>query len=111
MPIRITEIDATPAAFPIISSFDDHPTRSKMRFPAIDANAVRKEFGLTPKTPLVACAARLFRGKGQDLAIRALPLVRKALPDVKLMIVGQDDRLATPTSFSAESMKSCPPPI
>ena len=70
--------------------------------PAIDRDAVRKEFGLTPKTPLVVCAARLFRGKGQDLAIRALPLVRKALPDVKLMIVGQDDRLATPTSFGAE---------
>jgi len=36
VPVGITEIDAAAATFPIISSFDDHPTRSEMHLPAVE---------------------------------------------------------------------------
>lgn len=70
--------------------------------PAIDGQPVRNEFGLTPDTPLIVCAGRLFRGKGQDVVIRALPLVRREFPDVRLLIVGADDRQAMRGSFTEE---------
>jgi glycosyltransferase involved in cell wall biosynthesis len=67
-----------------------------------DGTRVRREFGFTPETPVLVCAARLFRGKGQDLVIRALPVVAREFPDVRLLIVGRDDRQAMRTSFTEE---------
>jgi glycosyltransferase involved in cell wall biosynthesis len=68
----------------------------------LDRNLVRREFGIAPTTPVIASAARLFRGKGQDELIRALPLVRAEFPDVRVLIVGRDDLQAMKTSFTAE---------
>jgi glycosyltransferase involved in cell wall biosynthesis len=51
---------------------------------------------------VIACAARLFRGKGQDDVIRALPHVCKEFPDVRVLIIGSDDRQAMRTSFTDE---------
>jgi phosphatidylinositol alpha-1,6-mannosyltransferase len=50
--------------------------------------ALRGELGLRGK-PVILCVARLVRRKGQDTLIRALPLVRRAVPDAMLVIVGQ----------------------
>ena len=36
MPVGLTEIDTAAATFPIISRLDDDPTRSEMRFPAVE---------------------------------------------------------------------------
>lgn len=41
-------------------------------------------------------------GKGQDDVIRAIPLVRREFPSVRVLIIGQDDRQAMRTSFTAE---------
>jgi len=68
----------------------------------LDASAVRREFGIAPDAPVITCAARLFRGKGQDELIRALPFVRQEFPDVRVLMVGRDDLLAQKESFSAE---------
>ena len=68
----------------------------------LDASSVRRGLGIPPEAPVLACAARLFRGKGQDEVIRALSVVRKEFPLVRLLIIGQDDLQAMRTSFTAE---------
>jgi glycosyltransferase involved in cell wall biosynthesis len=68
----------------------------------LDPGPVRRALGIPSHAPVVACVARLFRGKGQDDVIRALSLVRREFPDVRLLIIGEDDRQAMQTSFTAE---------
>jgi glycosyltransferase involved in cell wall biosynthesis len=70
--------------------------------PQLGGGSLRRELGLTPETPVIACAARLFRGKGQDQLIRAMPAVRREFPDVRLLIIGRDDRQAMRASFTEE---------
>jgi glycosyltransferase involved in cell wall biosynthesis len=70
--------------------------------PRLGGGSVRSELGLRPDTPVIACAARLFRGKGQDQLIRALPAVRREFSDVRLLIIGRDDRQAMRTSFTED---------
>ena len=53
--------------------------------------AVRNEFGIAPETPLIASASRLFKYKGQHELLQALPQVKARFPDVKVLIVGEDD--------------------
>jgi glycosyltransferase involved in cell wall biosynthesis len=40
---------------------------------------------------VILCVGRLSEAKGFQYAIRALPVVRKAIPNVRLVIVGKDD--------------------
>jgi len=68
----------------------------------LDPAATRCSLGIRPGAPVIACAARLFRGKGQDDVIRALVAVRRELPDVRLLIIGREDRYAMKTGFLAE---------
>jgi len=68
----------------------------------LDPSSVRRDLGIPSGAPVVACAARLFRGKGQDDVIRAISVLRRELPLVRLLIIGQDDREAMRTSFTAE---------
>jgi glycosyltransferase involved in cell wall biosynthesis len=67
-----------------------------------DGAAVRREFAIPPDAPVIACAARLFKGKGQDDLITVLPQVRREFPEARVLIVGADDRAAMRTSFSVE---------
>jgi glycosyltransferase involved in cell wall biosynthesis len=69
--------------------------------PSLDPQVVRCEFGIGPTSPVIACAARLFREKGQYDLIQALPSVREQFPDVRLLIIGTDDMNTRPT-FSDE---------
>jgi phosphatidyl-myo-inositol dimannoside synthase len=55
--------------------------------PSVDGGPVRERHGLTER-PVIVCVSRLVPRKGQDMLIRALPLVRKAVPDVALLLVG-----------------------
>ncbi|MFE2438872.1 glycosyltransferase family 4 protein, partial [Streptomyces sp. NPDC059409] len=55
--------------------------------PAVDGTPVRTRYGLGHR-PVVLCAARLVPRKGQDTLIRALPWVRRAVPDAVLLLVG-----------------------
>jgi glycosyltransferase involved in cell wall biosynthesis len=68
----------------------------------LDAGPVRRALGIEPGVPVIACAARLFRGKGQDEVIRALPDVCEEFPEVRVLIIGSDDRQAMRTSFTDE---------
>lgn len=55
--------------------------------PSVDGSAVRRKYGLDGR-PVIVCVSRLVPRKGQDLLVKALPLVRKAVPDTALLLVG-----------------------
>ncbi len=52
-----------------------------------DAAAARRELGL-PEAPTVVCVGRLAHQKGQDRLLAAWPLVRAAVPQAQLALVG-----------------------
>lgn len=56
----------------------------------IDPAPVRRELGLPDTAKVVTCVARIFRPKGQVELVRAVALAHKEVPDVLLLIVGQD---------------------
>jgi len=70
--------------------------------PAIDPSSVRREFAIPEGAPVVACAARLFRGKGQAEVVRAIAALRQEFPDIRLLIIGRDDFQVMRTSFTDE---------
>jgi len=55
--------------------------------PGVDGRAVRERHRLADR-PVIVCVSRLVRRKGQDTLLRALPLVRAAVPDATLLLVG-----------------------
>ena len=69
---------------------------------ACDGGPIRREFGISEGAPVIACVARLFRGKGQDDVIRAMAAIRDEFPGVRLLVAGRDDRQAMRTSFTEE---------
>ncbi|WP_405612456.1 glycosyltransferase family 4 protein [Streptomyces sp. NBC_01511] len=50
-------------------------------------DAVRERHGISGKK-IILCVSRLVTRKGQDVLIRALPLIRRAVPDAVLVVVG-----------------------
>lgn len=68
----------------------------------LDSTPVRKALGIPADAAVVACAARVFPGKGQDNVIRALARIRPEFPNVRLVVIGDDYRYASATSFTAE---------
>ncbi|MFI1013840.1 glycosyltransferase family 4 protein [Streptomyces sp. NPDC020965] len=78
-----------------------HYTPDDERPPADDDAAadVRAEpgrpYGIPPGAPLVVCVGRLCRQKGQDVLLAAWPRVVAAVPDARLLLVGDGpDRAA-----------------
>lgn len=57
--------------------------------PAPDAGAVKARYGFGPLDPLVLCAGGLTRRKGPDLAVQAMPEVRRLHPAARLLLVGE----------------------
>ncbi|MFN2537463.1 MAG: glycosyltransferase family 4 protein [Mycobacteriales bacterium] len=55
--------------------------------PGAGGAEVRRKLGLSDR-PVVACVSRLVPRKGQDVLIRALPLIRKRVPAAALLLVG-----------------------
>ncbi|MCK7625574.1 glycosyltransferase family 4 protein [Streptomyces sp. RS10V-4] len=55
--------------------------------PGLDGRPVRDRYGLTGRR-VILCAARLVPRKGQDTLIRALPRVRRWIPEATLLLVG-----------------------
>ncbi|GAB2472698.1 glycosyltransferase family 4 protein [Xylanimonas ulmi] len=56
--------------------------------PGCGGAQVRQDLGFDDSTPVVVCAARLVRRKGQDTLIDAWPQVLAQVPDARLVIVG-----------------------
>ena len=55
--------------------------------PDVDGAAVRERHALGDR-PVIVCVSRLVPRKGQDMLIRALPVVRRRVPGTALLIVG-----------------------
>ncbi|AXH94117.1 glycosyltransferase family 4 protein [Micromonospora aurantiaca] len=55
--------------------------------PDVDGGRVRSRLGLADR-PVVVCVSRLVPRKGQDMLIRALPEIRRRVPDAALLVVG-----------------------
>lgn len=82
---------------PIAAALGPVAARRMVRLvPGVDADAfrarpgestVRRRYGLDDR-PVILCAARLVPRKGQDMLVRALPEVRRAVPGTTLLLVG-----------------------
>jgi glycosyltransferase involved in cell wall biosynthesis len=70
--------------------------------PNLDGSAIRNEFGIPRSAPLLVSVSRLFPQKGQRELVNAFALVKKTVPDARLMIVGADELYAHQGSFTAE---------
>jgi phosphatidylinositol alpha-1,6-mannosyltransferase len=55
--------------------------------PGVDGTPVREQYGLGDR-PIVVCVSRLVKRKGQDMLVRALPLIQQRVPDAVVLIVG-----------------------
>ncbi|MEH1057789.1 glycosyltransferase family 4 protein [Micromonospora sp. CPCC 206171] len=55
--------------------------------PSVDGEPVRVRLGLADR-PVVVCVSRLVPRKGQDMLIRAMPEIRRRVPDAALLVVG-----------------------
>jgi phosphatidylinositol alpha-1,6-mannosyltransferase len=55
--------------------------------PGVGGADVRRRLGVHDR-PVVVCVSRLVPRKGQDVLVRALPTIRRRVPDVVLLCVG-----------------------
>jgi phosphatidylinositol alpha-1,6-mannosyltransferase len=55
--------------------------------PFVDGRPVRDLYGLRER-PVVVCVSRFVERKGQDMLIRALPLVHRSVPEAAVLLVG-----------------------
>lgn len=62
--------------------------------PSVNGEPVRMRLGLADR-PVVVCVSRLVPRKGQDMLIRAMPEIRRRVPDAALLIVGGGPYRAT----------------
>lgn len=56
--------------------------------PGSGGERVRRRYGLGGD-PVIVCVSRLVARKGQDVLIRALPTIRAAVPQARLLLVGE----------------------
>ncbi len=80
----------------LAAALGPHANRLQRLVPAVDADrflpteaglAVREQLGWTDR-PVVVCVSRLMPRKGQDVLIRAMPAIRRRVPDAALLVVG-----------------------
>jgi phosphatidylinositol alpha-1,6-mannosyltransferase len=72
-----------------------YPGVDEGRFsPAVDGEVVRTRHELGDR-PIILCVSRLVPRKGQDVLIRALPMVQHLVPDAALLLVGGGPYRAT----------------
>ena len=60
--------------------------------PIVDPDAVRAEFGLDSKAPLVLYAGRLAEQKRVDDLLKAIDLLQHVQPDIRTLVVGEGPR-------------------
>lgn len=79
--------------FGVLNSLD----LSTLRWdPSIDGRPARGSLGVADDVPLVGIFARLFSWKGHDALLDAMAVVKREIPNVRLLIVGEDDPRAHP---------------
>ena len=63
-------------------------------YPGCGGDGVRSKLGISDDAPVVVCTARMVRRKGQDTLVKAWPQVVAAVPDARLLLVGDGPHLA-----------------
>jgi phosphatidylinositol alpha-1,6-mannosyltransferase len=80
-----------------------YPGADVERFrPDLPGEVVRDRHGLSDR-PVIACVSRLVPRKGQDVLIRAMPAIRRRVPDAVLLVVGGGEYRAELESMAAEA--------
>ncbi|MGC5033237.1 glycosyltransferase family 4 protein [Micromonospora sp. DT229] len=74
---------------------------TELYHPGVDGSGVRHRLGLADR-PVVVCVSRLVPRKGQDMLIRAMPLIRRRVPDAALLVVGGGPYRATLTRLARQ---------
>jgi glycosyltransferase involved in cell wall biosynthesis len=59
--------------------------------PALSGARIRREFGMSPTTPLVGIVARIAPSRGHLTLVEAFAQVRTAIPTARLLIVGKGE--------------------
>lgn len=57
----------------------------------VDIDDFKKRYGIRPDVPLILCLGRVAKLKGQDILIKALPLLREKIENFHVVIVGRSD--------------------
>lgn len=63
---------------------------------------LRSKFGLSDTTPVIGIVARIMVWKGHLDLVEALAKVKQTRPDVRLVIIGNADLLASPESYEGQ---------
>ncbi len=71
--------------------------------PTIDGGPTRAALGIPAGAPVLGISSRLYVYKGHSALLDALALVKQDVPDVRLVIVGEDDPRAHPGGGSFRS--------
>jgi phosphatidylinositol alpha-1,6-mannosyltransferase len=80
-----------------------YPGVDSSRFhPTADDGSLRRRLLASDHDILLLSVARLQRRKGHDLVIRALPALRRTLPDIRYVIVGDGPERENLSRLSAE---------
>lgn len=74
-----------------------------------EKRGARRELGIPPTAPLVVCAGRVTRQKGQDVLLTAWSSVRARCPTAQLAIVGDGDLLAELRRNACAGIRFVPP--
>ena len=91
--VRVLKADGYPAqrAHAVLNAIDvpawDH---------RLDRSQSRRELGIPDGVPVIVSIARLFHWKGQGELLRALAVVRREFPEVRLLVVGEDYPAGSP---------------
>ncbi len=56
--------------------------------PAPDTAALRRGLGIDPGAPVIGIVGKIYPGKGQMEAVLAADILRRARPDIRLLVVG-----------------------
>lgn len=67
-----------------------------------ERDAVRREWGIGPMVPLIETVSVLREGKGIDVLLRAFARVREAIPQVRLLVVGDGPERGAGERLAAE---------
>jgi phosphatidyl-myo-inositol dimannoside synthase len=70
--------------------------------PGAGGGELRRELGISPDRPVVLSLSRLVARKGQDTLIRALPHIRRSIPEAILVIAGDGPYLGKLTRLAHE---------
>jgi glycosyltransferase involved in cell wall biosynthesis len=67
-----------------------------------DRAGARARLGVDQTGPCAAVVGSLSRGRGQDVSLRALPLIRQRFPEAQLLVVGAPHPRAVDRAFAGE---------